>query len=97
MSELARIHVFVSGRVQGVSYRESAREAAERIGVVGWIRNLPDGRVEAVLEGSTEQVREMLDYLRRGPAPARVDHLEEHHEPAAGDLTTFEVLRGNRP
>ena len=58
--DLLRVHVFVSGRVQGVWFRESTRKMANRLGVAGWVRNLPDGRVEAVFEGPPEAVRDSM-------------------------------------
>src|ERR1041385_5889444 len=62
-----RLHVWVSGTVQGVFFRESARAEAERRGVAGWVRNLPDGRVEAVFEGPAVEAEAMVDWCRRGP------------------------------
>ncbi|MGH9465330.1 MAG: acylphosphatase [Thermoanaerobaculia bacterium] len=69
-------HVLVSGRVQGVGFRWSARHRARELGLAGWARNLPDGRVELVLEGGEEPVRAMLAWLAQGPPAARVAHLE---------------------
>jgi len=65
MSDHVRVHVIISGRVQGVFFRMETQRAARRLGVVGWVRNLPDGTVEAVLEGSRSQVDAMLDWCRR--------------------------------
>jgi acylphosphatase len=73
MADLVRLRVVVSGRVQGVWFRETMRRVAEGRGVSGWVRNVPDGTVEAVLEGSTEAVEAMLDWCRIGPRDARVD------------------------
>jgi acylphosphatase len=70
------VHVFVSGRVQGVGYRDWTVVTATRLGIDGWVRNRRDGRVEAVLAGSAERVERMLEACRRGPAAARVDALE---------------------
>jgi acylphosphatase len=71
-----RRRVLVSGRVQGVWYRESCRETATARGVTGWVRNLADGRVEAVLEGPPEAVEAVVEWCRGGPARARVDGVE---------------------
>lgn len=77
MNELRiRVRVQVSGRVQGVWFRRSTAEEAKVIGVDGWVRNLPDGRVEAVFEGSPEVVSLALDYVARGPENAVVEHVE---------------------
>jgi len=63
----------VTGRVQGVGFRWSAVQAAERIGVTGWVRNLPSGEVEALVAGDDDAVERMADWLRQGPPGARVD------------------------
>ena len=68
--DLVRVRVFVEGRVQGVWFRESARHEADRLGVSGWVRNLPDGRVEAVYEGPRDAVEEMLAWTRPRTASA---------------------------
>jgi acylphosphatase len=72
----ATAHVWVSGRVQGVWFRASARDEAMRRQVRGWIRNLPDDRVEAVFVGPEDQVRAMVDWCRSGPPSADVDEVE---------------------
>ncbi|MEL6183593.1 MAG: acylphosphatase [Myxococcota bacterium] len=80
------VHVLVSGRVQGVGFRAFTVEAADRIGVVGWVRNLSDGRVEAWLEGEAPAVEAILEVLRVGPPAGEVRELSvservpEHHE-----------------
>lgn len=71
---------FVSGRVQGVFFRDFTRRTARRHGVVGWVRNLPDGRVEALLEGEPSAVEAVLDALRDGPPAARVDNIAVSEE-----------------
>lgn len=67
-----RLHVFVEGHVQGVCFRDSTYREATRLGVCGWVRNLPDGRVEAVYEGPREAIETLLAWTHRGPAPANV-------------------------
>lgn len=69
------VHVFASGKVQGVFYRASTRQRASELGLAGWVRNLDDGRVEALLSGSAQQVEDMLAWMHQGPAGARVDKL----------------------
>ncbi len=86
-----RVHLFVSGRVQGVGFRYSAVGAARRIGgLAGWVRNLDDGRVEAVMEGTREKLEELVAWCRVGPPAARVEDVEVLWEPATGEFT--EVL-----
>ncbi|MDR7274589.1 acylphosphatase [Catenuloplanes atrovinosus] len=87
---MERIRVLVSGRVQGVSYRDTCRREAERHGLTGWVRNLPDGRVEAVFEGSPDAVRRMADWCRGGPPHASVTDVTEIAE-APEHLTGFAV------
>jgi acylphosphatase len=90
-----RLHVWVSGTVQGVYFRESARAEAERRGVAGWVRNLPDGRVEAVFEGPALAAEAMVDWCRRGPPNAAVEGIEAREEEPRGDAG-FAVLREGR-
>ncbi|MFI5052920.1 MAG: acylphosphatase [Acidimicrobiia bacterium] len=71
-----RRRVLVSGRVQGVWFRESCRGEAVTLGVTGWVRNLSDGRVEAVLEGPEQAVERVVQWCRHGPGPARVDRVD---------------------
>jgi acylphosphatase len=88
----ARRHVWVSGRVQGVWFRESTRRVAEELGLSGWIRNLPDGRVEAVFEGEAERVERAVAFVRQGPARARVEAVEVREEaPVAARGDHFEI------
>jgi acylphosphatase len=89
--EKRRVHVVVSGRVQGVGFRHAARRRARELGLSGWVRNLPDGRVEAVAEGPGEQVEEFLRFLGRGPEGARVTALEVEDEEPRGEEGYFEV------
>ena len=86
--ELRRVRI--EGRVQGVGFRASTREQARRVGVAGWVRNCPDGAVEAVFEGTAEQVAAMVDWCRQGPRWARVERVEESCEPPRG-LRGFEI------
>lgn len=90
---MKRLHLWVAGRVQGVFFRDSAREEAQRLGATGWIRNLPDGRVEAVAEGPEEAVDRFCGWCRQGPPDARVEHVEAEEEPARGEFEAFRVER----
>lgn len=86
-----RAHVYVSGEVQGVFFRDSARQKAEELGLSGWVKNLPDGRVEAVFEGSPNEVREMVRWCEGGPPHARVENVDPEYDAAHGNLSGFEV------
>jgi acylphosphatase len=84
-------HVRISGQVQGVFYRDSTRQKAEELGITGWVKNLPDGRVEAVFEGPAERVREMVGWCEEGPQNASVEDVDTDFENTGGDLDGFEV------
>ena len=88
----ARAHVFVAGRVQGVFFRESMRRRARELGVCGYVRNLPDGRVEVVLEGEEGAVQGAVRYAREGPGLSRVIDVDVREEPYRGEFDAFEVL-----
>lgn len=90
----ARAHVYVSGRVQGVFFRYETQALAEELEVKGWVRNTPDGRVEAVFEGEKEKVEQMLDFCRRGPPGARVSDVEVKWEPPRGEFSGFGIRYG---
>lgn len=81
----------VRGRVQGVGFRFFAQELAELEGVHGWVRNLPDGRVEMLVEGDREAVERIERRIRRGPPAARVDEVEAHEADPSGRATGFSV------
>lgn len=86
-----RAHVFLSGKVQGVFFRATTRQEAQRRKVVGWVKNLDDGRVEAVFEGDEEDVEAMIDFCHEGPNRARVDDVEVYWEEHEGVFSDFEV------
>ena len=81
------MHCFVSGRVQGVCFRMETREQAQLFGITGWVRNLPDGRVEVMASGDEQQLRELKEWLKQGPDLARVLKVESkdvNHQPFDG-------------
>lgn len=88
---MKRAHVLVSGKVQGVFYRDAARQEAERHSVTGWIRNLPDGRVEAVFEGEDDPVDAMLAWCHDGSPRAQVTGVEVALDDAKGEFDRFQV------
>lgn len=83
----ARAHVMVAGRVQGVFFRASTRDMARAFGLRGWVRNLPDGGVEAVFEGEREQVEVAVAWCRTGPPAARVGHCDVIWEEPRGEAS----------
>ena len=87
---MVRYRVLVSGRVQGVFFRDTCRKMAEEYGVSGWVRNRPDGRVEAVFEGSEDAVRRLLEWARHGPRSAVVQDVRVQPEPPEG-ITGFRI------
>lgn len=87
---MVRKRVLVSGVVQGVFFRDTCRRVAGQQGVAGWVRNLPDGRVEAVFEGAPESVDRLVTWTRSGPSDAWVTGVAVADEPAEG-LTRFEI------
>jgi acylphosphatase len=93
MPDNVRAHVIISGRVQGVAFRMETQLAAERVGVTGWVRNRPDGTVEAALEGDKPKVEQMLQWCRRGPVLARVDAVDVRWKDFEGEFPDFRIVR----
>lgn len=89
---MTRMHVFVSGKVQGVWFRESTRQEAERLGLGGWVRNLPDGRVEALFTGPPPAVDQMVAWCHRGPDAAQVAEVAATPEEGPAE-PAFRVVR----
>lgn len=83
--ETRRVHLFVNGHVQGVWFRDSTRQEARRVGVSGWVRNLPDGRVEAVYEGPRAAVEDLLRWTEEGPDRAWLESLDVREETPQGE------------
>ena len=86
-----RTHLQITGVVQGVFYRETARREASRLGLAGWVRNRADGSVEAVAEGAADAVEAFVTWCRRGPTQARVEHVAVQDEPPRGEDGPFRV------
>ncbi len=80
-----RAHVHVSGTVQGVMFRATTRDEARKRDVDGWVKNLPDGRVEAIFEGPERAVEGMVDFCHEGSPAARVEDVEVSYEQPAGE------------
>jgi acylphosphatase len=89
-----RAHVFVCGRVQGVFFRSETKRKADSYGVKGWVRNLPDGRAEAVFEGETEAVKALVEFCKRGTSGARVTNVDLTWENCTGEFDGFKIKYG---
>ncbi len=91
MKDRARVHVIISGRVQGVFFRMETKQAADQLGVFGWVRNQQDGTVEAVFEADRDQVDAIVDWCRKGPPRADVADVTMIWEDYTGDFNRFEI------
>ena len=86
-----RIHLLIKGIVQGVYFRQTMMETAEKNNVLGWVQNLPDNRVEAILEGDDSNVDAVIGWAHFGPAGAVVDELKVAEEKYVGEFSDFEI------
>lgn len=88
---MRRVRVYISGKVQGVFFRAYTKEEADKLGIKGWVRNLPDGRVEALFEGPAEAVEEMIKWCHRGSPSSKVISVEVEEEPYRGEFKDFSI------
>ena len=88
---MKRMHVIVSGRVQGVFFRAFTQETAQALKLTGWVRNLYDGSVEAVFEGEDTNIDAMLEWCKKGPSHAVVKHVDASEEPYTGEFRDFRI------
>ncbi|MBN1474695.1 MAG: acylphosphatase [Syntrophaceae bacterium] len=88
---MKRLHVYISGRVQGVFFRAETQRAATGINLTGWVRNVPDGRVEAVFEGEDTNVDKMLAWCHHGPPAARVQEVIVNEKAYTGEFNKFSI------
>ena len=91
MKALIRAHLYVSGIVQGVFFRAHTRDVARSFNLTGQVRNLRDGRVEVIAEGTQSNVEKLIEWCHDGPGGARVDNVEIHWDDATGEFKNFEV------
>lgn len=89
---MKRVHLYISGKVQGVYFRQGMKETAEKNNVKGWVKNLPDRRVEAVLEGEESNIDVVIDWSRFGPPGAVVEDLKILNENSSERLPDFEII-----
>ena len=88
------VHVFISGRVQGIGFRQFIKSKANRLNLRGWVRNLPDGRVEGMFAGERKNIDEILDYCRKGPFLAEVRKIEvDWNSKIKVDTMEFEIIQ----
>jgi len=85
------VHVVISGRVQGVWFRASTKEQAERLGLIGWVRNTENGDVEAVFQGSDKLVEEILNWCKTGPPLAKVNNIKVENIEQINDINCFSI------
>ena len=87
-----RVRLFVTGRVQGVFFRQSLKAKAIQNNIFGWVKNLQDGRVECILEGNEENIRILVNWTHTGPANSIVENVEVHNETFDNEFIKFDVL-----
>ena len=92
--ESERVHLTIKGRVQGVYFRASTRDKALELGLTGWVKNSPDGSVEAVFEGPREQLKKSVSWCYKGPAGAAVTGVDEKWYDYTGEFESFDILFG---
>ncbi len=89
---IKRAHLLVKGLVQGVFYRSSARQVGRQLGLNGWVKNLPDGRVEIIIEGEEEKIEEFIKWCWKGPPSALVDNVDVSYSEALGEFNDFSIV-----
>lgn len=88
---MVRVHLYITGIVQGVFYRQTTKKQATELGLKGWVRNLDDGRVEALVEGEEEKVNQLIKWSHRGPENARVEKVDIEDEDYTGEFVDFSI------
>ena len=88
---MERVRMKIKGKVQGVFFRASTREAAERYGIKGWVKNMSDGTVETVAEGEKDAIEKFIDWCRKGPADARVTDIDIVRQSPTGQFKDFSI------
>lgn len=91
MAEKIRSRAIITGRVQGVFFRAETQRTARRFGVTGWVRNKPDGSVEAVFEGEVQAVEDTISWCRQGPPLSRVESVVVNPEECTGEFSSFSI------
>ncbi len=91
MNEPVRVHIIVQGIVQGVFFRANTRRVAQSLALTGWVKNLPDGRVEVLAEGLPDNVDDFVNWCQKGPSFSRVEHAEINWAKPTGEFASFEI------
>jgi acylphosphatase len=91
MAQKARVHIFVLGQVQGVFFRAETRTKAKELGLFGWVKNLENGRVEILAEGEKEKLEKLVEWVKEGPALARVNGIQVEWQEYKGEFSQFEI------
>jgi acylphosphatase len=89
----SRNHLIISGKVQGVFFRFNAKNKAKELGIFGWVKNLSDGRVEALVEGEKEKIEEFIKWAKKGPLFAKVEELENEQQKFKGEFDSFKIKK----
>lgn len=92
MKSKVRAHIFVSGKVQGVFLKYNTQYKARKLGICGWVWNLPDGRIEAVFEGEKTQIEKIIEWLRKGPIFTKVEKVEVKWEKPKNEFKDFRII-----
>lgn len=93
LANYTRVHIFVSGKVQGVYFRQNTSLKAQELGIVGWVRNLSDGRVESVMEGLEVDIDKMISWCKSGPKDALVTEVKIMNEEYKKEFSTFDIVK----
>jgi acylphosphatase len=96
LENTARVRLQIKGRVQGVYFRASTMERAQRLGIVGWVMNSPDGSVEVLAEGELEQLEKLINWCRKGPPGAKVIEVLAEWETSTQEFHSFFIKRSAR-
>ncbi len=88
---MKRVHVFISGKVQGVFFRSNIKERANKLNLKGFVKNLPNEKVEAVFEGKEENINEILKFCKKGPSGAKIKDIKIKEEKVSNKFNSFEV------
>jgi len=90
--EIWQVKILVSGRVQGVLFRSNTKRRADQLGIYGWVRNLPDGKVEIIAQGTTENLNQLISWCKKGPIFAKIEDVESIWQKPKEIFASFEIV-----